>query len=120
MADRQWVSSRIQQLKTEYADWAKAAAERFRSSQTAELNRVANESRLMTSAEKAARKQANAEAARRLNLELNQRKQATQAQIDSLESMTDQMSPPRPIYTGSQGPKTRAAQREGMITGARE
>ena len=117
MTDRKWVSNRIDQLKTEYADWARGAAERFRKQQAGELNRIANESPLLSSSEKAARKAANAESARRLNQVMNQRKQAMQAQVDALESMTDQLATSRPTSDGSQGPKTREFQR-GMLTGA--
>ena len=116
IADRQWVSKRITELKTEYADWAKEAAMRFRSEQAARLNEMANAPQLRTSAERAALKQAKGEASRRMQLNIETRKADMQAKIDALESMSDKMAGRASsggIYLG-QGPKTRAFQR-GML-----
>jgi hypothetical protein len=115
IADRQWVANRVQQLKTEYADWAKAAADKFNAERSAAINEQANSRQFLTAAERQAKKQAMSEAARRLSLTLNTRKARMQADIDALEAMSDNVGAASKIYTG-QGPKTREFQR-GMMTG---
>ena len=109
VANRQWVADRIQQLKTEYADWAKAAGEKFRAKQAAAINERANNPAVLPGAERTMRKVMNSEASRRMELTQRARKAEMQAQIDALESMSEQLSAPRPgtaIDLG-QGPKTR-------------
>ena len=117
VADRQWVSTRIEQLKTEYADWAKGAAEKFNKERANVINELANSKQFMGKSERESRKAANAEAARRMQLMIKQRKADMQAKIDALEEMSDTFNPRAGtrIYTG-QGLKTREFQR-GMLTG---
>ena len=117
MADRKWAEKRIQELRTEYADWAKDAGARFREKQTADLNDRANSKRLLTDAERKAQKSANSEAARRLQLTHEVRGREIQAKIDALERMTDALSKNRAGAgpAGSPGPKTRARMAEILM-----
>ena len=120
IADRAWVAKRVEELKTEYADWAKSAAERFNKERSDFINEVANSKQFMGKTEREMKQVANAEAARRMQRMIVQRKAEIQAKIDSLESMSDtfgQRAGTR-IYVG-QGPKTRAAQR-GMLYGEQQ
>jgi hypothetical protein len=120
VSNRQWVSNRIQELKTEYADWAKDAAMRYRSEQAAAINEMANTRSIMGKAEREALKQAKGEASRRMQLMIDTRKAEMQSKIDSLERMSDSLGQRAgtKIYVG-QGPKTRAAVR-GMMSGAEQ
>lgn len=113
--ERRWVDNRIQELKSEYAAWAKNAGQKYRES----INERANTPPVLSAAERAARKQINSEASRRMQLEIEIRKADMKAKIDSLEVMSDTLASQRAgtrIYVG-QGPKTRAANR-GMMSGA--
>lgn len=114
VADRQWVANRIQQLKTEYADWAAAAGERFRAEQAGKLNERANNPPVLSGAERTMRKTMNSEAARRMELAQRTRRAEMQAQIDALESMSELLSAPRAgtLRDLGQGPKTRSALRD--------
>ncbi len=114
IADRQWVATRIEALKTEYADWAKAAGEKFRAEQAAALNERANTPAVMSGAERTMRKVMNSEASRRMKLAQETRRAEMQAKIDALEGMSESLAGPRPgtaIDLG-QGPKTRGALRD--------
>ena len=121
VASRNWVDNRIQELKTEYADWAKSAAQKFNAEQASKLNEMANTRSIMGKDERDALKQAKGEASRRMQLMIETRKADMQAKIDSLESMSDSLASQRSgtrIYVG-QGPKTRAANR-GMMSGVEQ
>ena len=121
VANRNWVANRIQELKKEYADWAKSVAQRFNAERAAKVNERANNPPVLSAAERAARKQMNSEASRRMQLEIETRKADMKSKIDSLEAMSDTLASQRAgtrIYVG-QGPKTRAANR-GMMSGAEQ
>lgn len=114
IADRQWVDNRIRELKSEYANWAKESADRFNAERAGKFNERANNPPVLSAAERATRKQMNAEASRRMQLSIDKRKADMQAKIDALESMSDQMAGRATsggIYLG-QGPKTRQALRD--------
>jgi hypothetical protein len=118
VADRQWVAKRIDELKTEYADWAKGAAEKFNAERSKVINELANSKQFMGKSERDMRKSANAEAARRMQTMIKRRKAEMQANIDALDEMSDSLSANRAgsrIYVG-QGAKTREFQR-GMMSG---
>lgn len=121
MADRKWAEKRIQELRTEYADWAKDAGARFREKQTSDLNDRANSKRLLTDAERKVQKSANSEAARRLQLTHEVRGREIQTKIDALERMTDALSKNRAGAgpAGSPGPKTRARMAEILMEARR-
>jgi hypothetical protein len=117
VANRDWVNKRVEKLKTEYAEWTMDAAKRFNASRATNLNERANTRRILTSDERASQKQSNAESARRLQVLVETRKAKLQADIDALESMSDSLAPSRAgeQQSMSQGPKTRAAQREQTL-----
>ena len=114
VANREWVANRIQELKTEYADWAKGAGERFRAEQAGKINERANNPPVLSGAERQMRKLMNSEAARRMELNQKTRQAEMQAQIDLLESMSDSLASPRAssVIDVGQGPKTRQALRD--------
>lgn len=114
VANREWVANRIQELKTEYADWAKGAGERFRAEQAGKINERANNPPVLSGAERQMRKLMNSEAARRMELTQKTRQAEMQAQIDLLESMSDSLASPRAssVIDVGQGPKTRQALRD--------
>jgi hypothetical protein len=117
MADRQWVANRVKELKTEYADWAAAAGERFRAEQASKLNERANNPPVLSGAERTMRKVMNSEAARRMQLAQETRRVEMQAKVDALEGMSESLAGQRPgtaIDLG-QGPKTRGAIRDLLL-----
>lgn len=108
------IQTRISKAKSEYADWAKSAADRFRAEQAAALNERANNPAVLSGAERAARKVSNSESFRRMDLEMRSKRAEMQARVDELEAMSERLAAPRSgtaIDLG-QGPKTRGALRD--------